>query len=54
MGKHIIDLGDDEFIEVPEKIKYQILMDHYQASYHWIFGFAGLAIGFLIGIIAKM
>jgi hypothetical protein len=54
MAKHMLDLGDDEFIEIPQKIQYQILMDHYRDAYHWVFGFSGLLIGFLLGIIATM
>jgi hypothetical protein len=54
MIKYTIDLGDDEFVEVPQKIQYQILMDHYRNSYHWVFGFSGLIIGVLLGVIAKM
>jgi hypothetical protein len=54
MIKYIIDLGDDESVEVPQSIKYKILMDHYRTSYHWVFGFSGLIIGVLLGVIAKM
>lgn len=48
-----IDLGDDEFVLVPEKIRYQIIQDHLMKSYQWATGIGMLIIGFLLGIIAK-
>ena len=52
MRKYEIDLGDDDFILVPQKIQYQIIVDHLNKSYHWVFGMSGIIIGFLLGIIA--
>lgn len=48
-----IDLGDDEFVSVPENIRYQIIQDHLIKSYHWVIGISMFIIGMLIGIIAK-
>jgi hypothetical protein len=52
MKKYKIDLGDDEFVEIPHNLAYQIIVDHLNKSYHWVFGTAGIIIGFLLGIIA--
>jgi hypothetical protein len=52
MRKYTVDLGDDEFITIPENIRYQIVQDHLTKSYHWVIGFGMLIIGFLLGVIA--
>ena len=48
-----IDLGDDEFVLVPENIRYKIIQDHLIKSYHWVIGTSMFIIGMLFGIIAK-
>lgn len=51
--KYEIDLGDDEFIQVPVLVKNEIIRDHLMKSYHWSIGIGCLIVGFLLGIIAK-
>jgi hypothetical protein len=48
-----IDLGDDEFVKVPESVRYQIIQDHMIRSYHWVIGTGMFLVGFLTGIIAS-
>jgi hypothetical protein len=52
MKKYIIDHGNDKYTEIPKDIIYKIIIEHYQKSYHVVFGFSGLVIGFLLAIIA--
>ena len=47
-----VDIGDDEFVSIPEKIRYQIVQDHMVRSYHWVIGMGMFLVGFLLGIIA--
>lgn len=54
MKKYQIDLGNDKFIDVPHNLAHKIIVDHLSKSYHWVFGFAGLIIGFLLGVIASL
>jgi hypothetical protein len=53
MKKYTIDLGDDEFVAVPEKIRYQIIQDNIMRSYQWTIGIGMFMIGFLVGLLAK-
>jgi len=52
VNQYKIDLGDDEFVSVPENIRYKIIQDHLQKSYHWVIGIGLFLIGFLTGVIA--
>ena len=52
MSKYKIDLGDDEFVSVPENIRYKIIQDHLTRSYHWVIGISMFLVGFLVGVIA--
>jgi len=53
MNQYKIDLGDDDFVSVPENIRYKIIQDHLTRSYHWVIGTGMFLIGFLVGIIAR-
>jgi hypothetical protein len=48
-----IDLGDDEFVFVPDSIRYQIIQDQLIKSYHWVIGMSMFIIGFLAGLLAS-
>lgn len=52
MKKYLVDLGDDDFVTVPENIQYKIIQDHLTKSYHWVIGIGMFIIGFLFGILA--
>ena len=51
MSKYKIDHGNDKYTEIPKDIINQIIIENYQKSYHIVFGFSGLIIGFLLAII---
>ena len=53
MKEYTIDLGDDEFVNVPENIRYQIIQDQLIKSYHWVIGTAMFMIGLLVGLLAR-
>lgn len=53
MSKYFIDLGDNEFAEVPTDIQYKIIQDKMVSTYYWSIGFMCLIVGFLLGIIAS-
>jgi hypothetical protein len=52
MKHYKIDSGNDKYISIPKDIVHEIIIDHYQKSYHMVFGFSGLIIGFLLAVIA--
>jgi hypothetical protein len=52
MIKYVIEHKGSE-VDVPKDLQNKIVKDHLMNSYHWVFGFAGLIIGFLLGVIAK-
>jgi len=52
MKNYKIDRGNDRYIDIPKDIVHEIIIDHYQKSYHMVFGFGGLIIGFLLAVIA--
>jgi len=47
-----VDNGNDRYTDMPKNVVYEIIIDHYQKSYHMVFGFGGLIIGFLLAVIA--
>ena len=52
MKHYKIDNGNDKYTTIPKDIVHEIIIDHYQKSYHMVFGFSGLIIGFLLAVIA--
>jgi len=52
MKKYIIDHGDNKNTVIPKDLVNKIIIEHYQKSYHMVFGFSGLIIGFLLAVIA--
>lgn len=52
MKQYKIDNGNDKYTSIPKDIVNQIIIDYYKKSYHIVFGFSGLIIGFLLAIIA--
>lgn len=52
MNKYLVDLGDDEFVEVPDKLQYKIIQDKLISTHYWSIGFLCVIIGFLLGVIA--
>lgn len=54
MKKYMIDHGNDKYTEIPKDLIHKIIIEHYQKSYHIVFGFSGLIIGFLLAVIAGL
>jgi hypothetical protein len=54
MKKYMIDHGNDKYTEIPKDLIHKIIIEHYQKSYHVVFGFSGLIIGFLLAVIAGL
>jgi hypothetical protein len=52
MKKYRVDNGNDKYTDIPKSVVHDIIIDHYRNSYHMVFGFAGLIIGFLLAVIA--
>ena len=52
-SKYKIDMGDDEFVFVPDNIKYQIIQDQLIKSYHWVIGMSMFMVGLLVGLLAR-
>lgn len=52
-SKYKIDLGDDEFIFIPENIRYKIIQDQLIRSYHWVIGSSMFLIGILVGLLIQ-
>ena len=52
MNEYLLDLGDDNFVEVPKDIQYEIIQDKLMTTYYWSIGFFSAIVGFLLGIIA--
>lgn len=52
-SKYKIDMGDNEFVFVPDNIKYQIIQDQLIKSYHWVIGMSMFMVGLLVGLLAR-
>lgn len=53
MKTYSIDVGDDEFVEVPHQVRYQIIQDHLMKYYQWTIGVGMFIIGLLVGLLAR-
>jgi len=51
MKRYIIENNGKDVL-IPKDLIHKIIIDHYQKSYHMVFGFSGLIIGFLLAVIA--
>ena len=47
-----IDLGNDEYVLVPEEVRKKIIVDHLERYYIGALVTGSLLVGFLLGVIA--
>lgn len=53
MKKYVFENNSGKEVSVPKDLVHTIIIDHYQKSYHMVFGFSGIIIGFLLAVIAN-